>query len=193
MSVTKICKSMSRFLAGALKLIAIVFTPIAVMGLVISKRAISGDQYAAVLEIFGNASRPGAIEIFGADIQTVSSLLDFFGAWSLPALVVIALLAISALAISNDKLRSSFQFCLGLFFSFGLWVIFLTQSNQRFSSYIGSAISDLAALVIATYLAELSAELLNLIGLLTLVFGSLAIGFWLLLNRRKTISSKTLN
>ena len=193
MSVTKIYKSMSRFLAGALKLIAIVFTPIAVMGLVISKRAISGDQYAAVLEVFGNASRPGAIEIFGADIQTVSSLLDFFGAWSLPALVVIALLAISALAISNDKLRSSFLFCLGLFFSFGLWVIFLTQSNQRFSSYIGSAISDLSALVIAAYLSELSAELLNLIGLLTLVFGLLSIGLWLLLTRRKTSDSQTLN
>jgi hypothetical protein len=180
-------------MAGALKLIAIAFTPIALMGLVISKQAISGDQYAAVLEVFGNASRPGAIEVFGADIQTVSSLLDFFGAWSLPALVVIALLATSALALSNDRLRSSFLFCLGLFFSFGLWVIFLTQSNQRFSSYIGSAISDLSALVIAAYLSELSAELLNLIGLLTLVFGSLAIGFWLLLTRRKTISSKTLN
>jgi hypothetical protein len=180
-------------MAGALKLIAIAFTPIALMGLVISKQAISGDQYAAVLEVFGNASRPGAIEVFGADIQTVSSLLDFFGAWSLPALVVIALLATSALALSNDRLRSSFHFCLGLFFSFGLWVIFLTQSNQRFSSYIGSAISDFSALVIAKYLSELSAELLNLIGLLTLVFGLLSIGLWLLLTRRKTSDSQTLN
>lgn len=184
---------MPRFLAGILKLIAIVFTPIAVMGLVISKRAITGDQYAASLEIFGNASRPGAVEIFGADIQTVSSLLDFFGAWSLPALVAFALLGISALALSNDRLRSSFQFCLGLFFSFGLWVILLTQSNQRFSIFAGGAISDLSALVIATYLAELRAELMNLLGLLTLVFGILAIGFWLLLTRRKTAPSKSLN
>jgi len=184
---------MSRFLVGALKLIAIIFTPIAVMGLLITKRTVSGDQYAAVLEIFGNASRPGAIEIFGADIQTISSLLDFFGAWSLPTLVVISLLGLSALAVSNDRVQSSFHFCLGLFFSFGIWAALLTQSHQRFASIVGSDISDFAGVVITSYLAELSFEILNLVGLLTLVFGVLAIWFWLLLNRRKTRTSKTLN
>lgn len=189
----KMCKSMPRFLATLLKLIAIIFAPIAVMGLVISRRAISGDQYAAVLELFGNSSRPGAIEIFGADIETVSSVLDFLGAWSLPALVAIVLLGVTALALSDNRLKSGLHFCLGLFFSFGICAVFLTQSREGFSNFVGSEISDLSAIVIATYLSELSAELLNLVGFLALIFGFLAIGFWVLLNRRKSMPTEPLN
>jgi hypothetical protein len=50
---------------------------------------------------------------------------------------------------------------------------------------LGSAISDLSAFVIATFLAELSAELLNLTGLLALLFGTLALVTWFIGKRRK--------
>ena len=184
---------MSKFFLLALKLIAIAFAPLAVIGFVISKREISGDQYAAVLEIFGNGSRSGAIEIFGADIQTISSLLDFLGTWSLPALVAIVCLGIARLVFSNDRLASTFHICLGLFISFGIWAMLITRSQQAFTEEIGPALSDLAALVISAYLSELSAGLLNLIGLLALFFGALALGFWASLNRRKASTRKSLN
>lgn len=182
---------MSRFVLLALKFASIIFAPIAVIGFTVSKRAISGDQYAAVLELFGNDSQPGALEIFGADIQTVSSLLDFFGMWSLPVIVAIVLLGIAGLVLSQDKLRATWHICLGLFFSFGVWAYFLTRLS--FAESIGSAISDLSALVIAAYLAELSAELLNLTGLLALFFGALSFGCWLIVNRRKARARKALN
>lgn len=184
---------MSKFFLLAVKLIAIAFAPLAVIGFVVSKREISGDQYAAVLEIFGNGSRSGAIEIFGADIQTVSSLLDFLGTWSLPALVAIVCLGIARLVFSNDRLASTFHICLGLFISFGIWAMLITQSQQAFTEEIGPALSDLAALVISAYLSELSAGLLNLIGLLALFYGALALGFWASLNRRKASTRKPLN
>lgn len=184
---------MSKFLVAALKFVAIVFTPIAVIGFVISKHEISGDQYAAVLEILGNKSRPGAIQIFGADIQTISSLLDFFGTWSLPTLVAIAFLGVTALVFSKDRIASTWHICLGLFFSFGIWAIFLTQSRQVFTQSIGTTISDLSELVIAAFLSELSAGLLSLTGLLALFFGVLTLGFWFLANRRKASSLKSIN
>lgn len=184
---------MPRFLVAALKFIAIVFTPIAVIGFVISKLVISGDQYAAVLELLGSNSRPGSIEFFGADIQTISQLLDFCGAWSLPALVAFVFLGILGLVFSNDRIKSTWHVCLGLFFSFSIWAIFIAQSGQMFIDSIGSAISDLSALVIAAFLSELSDRLLSLTGLLALSFGVLALGFWYLANRRKARTLKSLN
>ena len=50
---------MPRFIVNLFKFIAIVFAPIAVIGFVVSKREISGNQYAAVLEVFGNGSVKG--------------------------------------------------------------------------------------------------------------------------------------
>ena len=184
---------MPKFFLLTQKIIAIVFTPLAVIGFAISKRDISGDQYTAVLEIFGNETRPGAIEIFGADIQTISALLDFLGTWSLPALVAIICLGVARLVFSNDRLASTFHICLGLFISFGVWAILITRSQQAFTESIGSAISELSALVISAYLSELSTGLLNLTGLLALFFGALALGFWALLNRRKASTRKPLN
>ncbi len=184
---------MSKFLLLALKFFAIVFAPIAVMGFAVSKREISGDQYAAVLEIFGNNSRPGAIEIFGADIQTISSLLDFLGTWSLPALVTIVCLGVARLVFSTDRLASTFHICLGLFISFGICAMLITRSQQAFTESIGSAISELSAVVISAYLSELSAGLLDLTGLLALFFGALTLGFWALINRRKASTRKALN
>jgi hypothetical protein len=193
MNYRKDCPLMSKFFLLALKLIAIAFAPLAVIGFVISKREISGDQYAAVLEIFGNGSRSGAIEIFGADIQTVSSLLDFLGTWSLPALVAIVCLGVAGLVFTNDRLTSTFHISLGLFISFGVWAILITRSQQAFTEEIGPAISGLAAFVISAYLSELSAGLLNLTGLLALFFGALAMGFWVAVNRRKASTRKSLN
>lgn len=184
---------MPRFIGGALKLIAILLTPIAVIGFVISKRAISGDQYAAVLEIFGNGSRPGAVEIFGADIETISSILNFFSAWSLPILIATFVFGLVGLSFSNDKLKATWHFCLGLFFSFGVWAVFLTRSRQAFAETIALSISDLSALVIASYLSEVSAGLLNLTGFLAMLFGLLSFGFWIQLNRRKSTSGQAHN
>jgi hypothetical protein len=176
---------MPRFIVFALKSIAIVFTPIAVIGLVVSNKEISGDQYVAVLEILGTATSPGAIEVFGADIQTVSAVLDFFQAWSLPVLLVAAILGLIGLVFSRDRLKATKQISLGLFFSFGLWVILLTRVSQAVTELLSAAISDLSAFVIATFLAEISAELINLTGLLSLLFGALAIVAWFLGKRRK--------
>jgi hypothetical protein len=97
------------------------------------------------------------------------------------------------LALSKDKLRATWHICLGLFFSFGVWAVLLTRSRQAFTDLIGSEISDLSAIVIAAFLSELSARLMNLTGLLALLFGSLALLLWLLVNRRKAQSSKALN
>jgi hypothetical protein len=85
------------------------------------------------------------------------------------------------------------QICLGLFFSFGVWAVFLTRSRQAFEETIGSAISDLSALVIATFLSEVSSDLLNLTGFVAILFGSLALGLWIQINRRKATSSKANN
>jgi hypothetical protein len=76
-----------------------------------------------------------------------------------------------------------------MFFSFGIWAAFLSQSRQAFTDVIGSEISDLSGIVIAAYLSELSTKLLNLIGLLALLFGALAFIFWIAVNRRKARSS----
>jgi hypothetical protein len=51
----------------------------------------------------------------------------------------------------------------------------------------------LSAIVIAAYLSELSAKLLNLIGSLALLFGVLALLTWLPVRSRKAQSSKPLN
>jgi hypothetical protein len=184
---------MPRFFAVTLKLIAVLFAPIAVIGLVVARQEVTGDQYVGVLEIVGSDSQPGAIEIFGADIQALASALNFFQAWSLPALIAIVALGIMGLALSKDKLRATWHICLGLFFSFGVWAVLLTRSRQAFTDLIGSEISDLSAIVIAAFLSELSARLMNLTGLLALLFGSLALLLWLLVNRRKAQSSKALN
>jgi hypothetical protein len=97
------------------------------------------------------------------------------------------------LALSKDKLRATWHIFLGLFFSFGLWAVLLTRSRQAFTDFLGSEISDLSAIVIAAYLSELSAKLLNLIGLLALLFGVLALLTWLPAHRRKAQLSKPLN
>ena len=178
---------MPRIIVFSLKAIAILFIPIAVIGLVISRKEISGDQYVAVLEILGTASSPGAIEVFGADIQTVSALLNFLQVWSFPVLLTVGVLGFFGLIFSKDKLKATRHICLGLFFSFGIWAILLTRSNQAFNELLGSVISDLSAFVIATFLAELSAQLLNLTGLLALLFGTLAIVAWVIGKRRKVL------
>jgi hypothetical protein len=184
---------MPRSLAISLKFFAIVFTPIAVIGFVLSKTAISGDQYAAVLELFGNDSRAGAIQIIDVDVRTISSLLDFFGTWSLPALVAIVLVGIALLIVSNDRIASTWHICLGLFFSFGIWAIFLAKSRPAIVEIVGSDISNLSAQVITAFLSHLSEELLNLTGILTLVFGALALGFWVLAARLKASANNSLN
>jgi hypothetical protein len=184
---------MPRFVAVTLKVIAVLFAPIALIGFVIARQEVSGDQYVAVLEIIGSDSQPGAVEFFGADMQTLAAVLNFFQAWSLPALIAIVALGIVGLSISKDKIRATSQVCLGMFFSFGLWAALLSQSRQAFTSVIGSEISDLSSIVIAAYLSELSSRLLNLTGLLSLAFGALALVLWLVTNRRKAQASKTLN
>ena len=184
---------MAKFFVFALKAIAITFTPIAVIGFVVSEQTISGDQYAAVMEILGSENYPGAIEIFGADTQTISALLDFLEAWSLPLLLLMGILGVLGLNFSKDRLVATFYICLGLFFSFGLWALFLSRSHEAFTEFIGSAISDLSALVMAAFLSELSAKLLNLTGLLALLFAALAFGFWLASNRRKVRGRNSLN
>ena len=70
---------------------------------------------------------------------------------------------------------------------------FLSRSHEAFTEFIGSAISDLSALVMAAFLSELSAKLLNLTGLLALLFAALAFGFWLASNRRKVRGRNSLN
>ena len=177
---------MAKFFVFTLKALAIIFTPIAVIGFVVSRQVISGDQYAAVMEILGSENSPGAIEIFGADTQTISALLDFLEAWSFPLLLLMGILGTLGLIFSKDKLEATFRICLGLFFSFGVWALFLSRSRQAFTEFIGSAISDLSASVMAAFLSELSAKLLNLTGLLALLFSALAFGFWLPTNRRKS-------
>lgn len=184
---------MPRFIVNLFKFIAIVFAPIAVIGFVVSKREISGNQYAAVLEVFGNGSVPGAIQIFGADIHTISSLLDFLGTWSLPVLIATAILGITGLVFSSERLVSTWHICLGMFFSFGVWAIFLSRSREAFAEFVGANISELSAQVIAAYLSELSAALLNLTGLLALLFGFLSFAFWVLAKRRTARSPKALN
>jgi len=184
---------MPRFIAVTLKLIAVLFAPIALIGIVVARQEVTGDQYVAVMEIVGSNSQPGAIEIFGADMQTLTSILNFVQAWSLPALIAIVILGIIGLALSKDKLRATWHIFLGLFFSFGLWAVLLTRSRQAFTNFLGSEISDLSAIVIAAYLSELSAKLLNLTGLLALLFGALALLTWLPLYRRKAQSGNPLN
>jgi hypothetical protein len=184
---------MPRVIAVTLKLIAVLLAPIALIGFVVARQEVTGDQYVAVLEIIGSSSQPGAIEIFGADMQTLTSILNFFQAWSLPALIAIVALGIIGLALSKDKLRATWHIFLGLFFSFGLWAVLLTRSRQAFTDFLGSEISDLSAIVIAAYLSDLSAKLLNLIGSLALLFGVLALLTWLPARRLKAQSSKPLN
>ena len=184
---------MPRFFAVTLKLIAVLLTPIALIGFVVARQEVTGDQYVAVLEIIGSNSQPGAIDIFGADIGTLTSILNFFQVWSLPALIAIVALGAIGLALSKDKLRATWHIFLGLFFSFGIWAALLTRSRQAFSDSLGSEISDLSAIVIAAYLSELSAKLLNLTGLLALLFGALALFTWFLINRRKARSNTALN
>jgi hypothetical protein len=184
---------MSRFLVLIVKLIAIALTPIAVIGFVVSKRAISGDQYVAALELFGNASRRGAFQIFSADISTISSVLNFFETWSLPVLLAIVLVGIALVVISKNRVDSTWHICLGLFISFGIWAVGLTRMRQMFNEIVGSTLSGLSARVINAYLSKLCADLLNLTGLLALIFGAITLGFWVLANRRKVSASKLLN
>ena len=179
---------MPRYMANALKFLMIILAPIAVIAISISRRTISGDQYVAALEILGTRTQSGAIEFFGADINTVAALLDFLDHWSLSILLVTLLLGIVGLLLSKNRLRAAWQICLGLFFTFGFWAIFLTRSRQAIADYLGASISDLSALVIAAFLVDLSDELLNLTGVLALCFGILAIALWLLGGRRKSNS-----
>lgn len=167
-----------------LKLMAVLLAPITLIGYVIARQEVTGDQYVAVLELIGSSSQPGAIEIFGADMQTLTLILNFFQTWSLPALIAIVALGIIGLVLSNDKLRATWHIFLGLFFAFGLWAVLLTRSREAFTDFLGTEISDLSAIVIAAYLSELSAKLLNLTGLLALIFGVLALLTWLQANRR---------
>lgn len=184
---------MTRLFVFILKALAIIFIPIAVIAFVISKQAISGDQYAAVMEILGSEARPGAMEILGADTQTIAALLDFFDSWSLAILLLVGVFGVLGLVFSKDKAAAAFRICLGLFFSFGIWTLLLSRSRQAFTEFIGSAISDLSAKVMAAFLSELSTKLLNLTGLLALLFATVTLGFWLASNRRKLRSQTTLN
>ena len=184
---------MPSFIIVTIKLIVIIFAPIAFIGLEIARQEVSGDQYAAVLEIFGTNSRPGTLDLFGADIQTLASALNLFQVWSLPALIAIVALGVIGLAISADKLRATWHICLGLFFSFGLWATLITRSREAFTELIGSEISEISSVVMATYLSQLSATLLNLTGLLALSFGALALLLWFPVLRRKARDSKGLN
>lgn len=184
---------MPKLIVVALKTIAIIFTPIAIIGLVITKQVVSGDQYVAALEVLGSESSPGAIEVFGADIQTLSAMLNFFQSWSVPVLITIFLLGFGGLILSKNRIRAMWQVGLGLFFSFGLWAAFFTRSRQAFIEIIGTEISDLSAAVIATYLAEISARLFRLSGSLALGFGAIAMILWLVEHRRKAHPAKALN
>lgn len=184
---------MPRLIVNLFKFIAIVFAPIAVIGFEISKREISGNQYAAVLEVFGNGSVPGAIQIFGADIHTISSILNLLETWSLPALIATAIFGITGLVFSSERLVTTWHICLGMFFSFGVWTMFLIRSREAFAEFVGANISELSAQVIADYLSELSASLLNLTGLLALFFGFMSFAFWVLAKRRTADSPKALN
>lgn len=184
---------MPRFFAVTLKLLAVVLTPIALIGFVVARHEVSGDEYVAALEVIGTNSQPGAIEFFGADMQALASALNFLQEWSLPALIAIVALGIVGLALSKDKLRATWQICLGLFFSFGIWAILLSNSRKSFTEYIGPEISDLSATVLAAFVSDLSATLLNLTGLLALAFGALVLLFWMLMIRRKARSGKALN
>jgi hypothetical protein len=171
-----------------LNIIAVILVPVAFVGFVTSQQVISGDQYVAVLEILGSSALPGLVEIFGADIKTVAAFLDFFETWSLPLLLTIAAYGIFGFTVSKDRVRASFQTCLGLFFSFGFWALLFSQALEIFTRFIGEDISDLSALIIAQFLTALSSKLLTLTGLLALVFGGLALGLWLIGNRRKARS-----
>lgn len=193
MTSRKVCPLITKFLLLGLKFIAIVVAPFAMNGFAVSQRKISGDLYVAVLELLGNDSRSGAIEIFGADIQSVSTLLDFLRTWSLPVLIAICGLGFVAIIFSKDKLKAALHICLGLFISFGIWAILITRSRQTFTEFIGPAISELSALEISAYLSELNGKLLNFTGLLSLFFGVLALGFWALLNRRRARTHNALN
>lgn len=184
---------MPRLFIAFLKVVAVLFAPIALIGFVVARQEVSGNQYVAVLEIIGSDSQPGAIELFGADMQTLAAVLNFFQSWSLPALIAIVALGVIGLSLSKDKLRATSQVCLGMFFSFGLWAAFLSQSRQAFTNVIASEISSLSAIVIAAYLSDLSAKLLNLTGLLSLTFGALALVLWSVANRRKSRIGKALN
>jgi hypothetical protein len=184
---------MPRFVAVLLKALTVLLAPIALIGLVVSRQVISGNEYVAVLEIIGSESRPGAVEILGADIQTLAAVLNFFQAWSVPVLIAIVALGIIGLALSKDKLRATSQVCLGMFFSFGLWAAFISQSRQVVTDVIGTELTDLSSIVIAAYLSELSSKLLNLTGLLSLAFGALAIISWPMARRRKSRISEALN
>lgn len=184
---------MTRFFAFALKAIAIFFAPIAVAGFVVSRQAISGDQYAAVIEIIGTNEKPGAIQIFGLETSALSKLIDFLDAWSLPIMLAVGVLGILGLIFSGDKLRATFHVCAGLFVSFGAWALLFTRSSQAFTEFVGSQISDLSAMVMAAFLAELSAKLLNVSGQLALMFAGLAFGFWLASRRRKAHSENPFN
>jgi hypothetical protein len=184
---------MPKIFAVTLKVIAVLFASIALIGFVGARQEVSGDQYVAVLEIIGSDTQPGAVEIFGADVQTLAAVLDFFQAWSLTLLIVIVALGIIGLSLSKDKLRAASQVCLGMFFTFGLWAALLTQSRQAFTNVVGSEISDLSSIVIAAYLSDLSSKLLNLTGLISLTFGALALTLWSVANSRRARARKALN
>jgi uncharacterized membrane protein len=184
---------MRRSVAFLLRAVTILVLPIAVISLIISRKAVTGNEYAAVVEILGTNNAPGAIQIFGADTQTISNILDWIDTWSLALLVSAIAIALAAFLLSNDRIRAGRQLSLGLFFTFGIWSVIINKSNDVFTAAIGDSISDLSAVVIATYLAALSQSLLNLIGGLALVFGIVALGLWLFGARRDATENLTGN
>ena len=184
---------MTRFIALVLKGITIFVIPIAVILIAISRKAVTGNEYAAVVEILGTTNVPGAIQIFGVDTETISHILDWIDTWSLALLLGTLAIATASLVLSKDRLRTSSQLSLGLFFTFGIWSVIINKSNDVFTAAIGDSISDLSAVVIATYLAALSQSLLNLIGGLALVFGIVALGLWLFGARRDATENLTGN
>ena len=105
----------------------------------------------------------------------------------------IALLGATGLFLSKERLVSTWHICLGMFFSFGVWAIFLSRSREAFAEFVGANISELSAQVIAAYLSELSAASLNLTGLLALFFGLLSFAVWVLAKRRTARLPKALN
>ncbi len=175
---------MKRTVALILKMLTILILPIAVVSLVISRKSVTGNEYAAVVEILGTGNKPGALQIFSADTQTVSNILDWMDTWSLALLVAVIALALTAFLLSKDRIRACRQLSLGLFFSFGISFLAINKSNDVFISAISDSVSDISAIVMATYLAALSNSLLNLIGGLALFFALTALAMWLVGSRR---------
>ena len=184
---------MLNFVSVILRTFVIFFIPVAAVLSVASRQAITGDQYAAVREIVGTEDKPGSVELLGTDIRRVAYIFDFIQTWSAPVLVVMLLLVTLGLLTSTDKLRAVTHIFLGLFFSFGFWTVILTQSYEMFNNSVGPSVSQTAGNVLSAYLLIMIRDLVNFTGLTTLLFGLLALGLWVAMNRRQANTNNFLN